>query len=197
MILECHWRILKRDFLYKFNRPCLDVLCYVIINKMLPKLLHLLVTGRIQPSWRKDFKHEWKQLLFRKINDSNKYLTAYDCWICSCQSFNSLFIKAIGYYCIIMNSDDEIELNMNDNLNDIHNDSDIEFNKAIELKTILEKHSFFAGYKFYRKNHPLFYSKKKWIDSVEKNFNPVRKMVEDLEKFENAKTARKIWNGRN
>ncbi|CAG8853559.1 23818_t:CDS:2, partial [Gigaspora margarita] len=73
-----------------FNRPRLDVLCYVIINKMLPKLLHrynLLVTGRIQPSWRKDFKHEWKQLLFRKINDSNKYLTAHDRWICSCQSF--------------------------------------------------------------------------------------------------------------
>ncbi|CAG8584923.1 1394_t:CDS:2, partial [Gigaspora rosea] len=95
-IYECHWRILKRDFLYKFNRPCLDVLCYVIINKMLPKLLHLLVTGRIQPSWRKDFKHEWKQLLFRKINDSNKYLTAYDCWICSCQSFNSLFVSILG-----------------------------------------------------------------------------------------------------
>ncbi|CAG8826825.1 19345_t:CDS:1, partial [Dentiscutata erythropus] len=74
MILESHWRILKHDFLLKFNRPRLDVLCHIIINRMLSRLIHrysLLITERIQPSWKKDFKAEWKKLVGRELKNSN------------------------------------------------------------------------------------------------------------------------------
>ena len=35
MVVESHWRILKRDYLYKFNRPRLDLLCFVIVKKVI------------------------------------------------------------------------------------------------------------------------------------------------------------------
>lgn len=34
MVIESHWRLLKRDYLYKFNRPRLDLLCFIIIKKV-------------------------------------------------------------------------------------------------------------------------------------------------------------------
>ncbi|RIA86925.1 hypothetical protein C1645_828521 [Glomus cerebriforme] len=49
MFIESHWRILKRDYLYKFARPRLDLLCYVIVckvrrNEIYPLLLQSSVT---------------------------------------------------------------------------------------------------------------------------------------------------------
>jgi hypothetical protein len=35
MVIESHWRIIKRDHLYKFNRPRLDLLCFVIVQKVM------------------------------------------------------------------------------------------------------------------------------------------------------------------
>jgi hypothetical protein len=34
MVIESHWRMIKRDHLYKFNRPRLDLLCFVIVQKV-------------------------------------------------------------------------------------------------------------------------------------------------------------------
>ncbi|CAG8730206.1 6366_t:CDS:2, partial [Ambispora leptoticha] len=101
---------------------------------------------------------------------------------------------------IVLNDEEseetEYELNLNDNdnyLSSVDNSSDIDIttNKDIELKIVLEK-----AISFIEKSSALP-QQEKWLDSVEKNFNPIKKMVEDLEKFENAKTARNTWNGRN
>jgi len=54
MLIESHWRTLKRDHLYKFARPRLDLLCFVITDKVVPQQLehyYLLCNGREQPSW--------------------------------------------------------------------------------------------------------------------------------------------------
>ena len=78
MFIESHWKILKRDYLYKFTRPRLDLLCYIIISKVVPQQLdryHLLCYGRDLPSWRKDFKAEWKKLASRTIHNWDKYIT--------------------------------------------------------------------------------------------------------------------------
>ena len=37
MFVEGHyWKVLKRDFLYKFFRPRLDFLTYIILEKLIP-----------------------------------------------------------------------------------------------------------------------------------------------------------------
>lgn len=34
MIVESHWKVLKRDFLYKFFRPQLDLVVFIITKKV-------------------------------------------------------------------------------------------------------------------------------------------------------------------
>ncbi len=36
MLIESYWRILKCDHLYKFARPRLDLLCFIITVKVIP-----------------------------------------------------------------------------------------------------------------------------------------------------------------
>ena len=36
MFVEGHWKVLKRDFLYKFFRPRLDLLTYIILEELIP-----------------------------------------------------------------------------------------------------------------------------------------------------------------
>ena len=44
MMIEAHWKVLKRDYLYRFNRPRLDYVIYIICEHLLPqqenRLLH-------------------------------------------------------------------------------------------------------------------------------------------------------------
>ena len=90
MFIESHWRILKRDHLYKFTRPRLDLLCYIIISKVIPRQLdryNLLCHDRDLPSWRKDFKAEWKKLALKTIHNWDKYITDQQKWVCSCPYF--------------------------------------------------------------------------------------------------------------
>ncbi|CAG8693352.1 12159_t:CDS:2, partial [Ambispora leptoticha] len=236
-----NWRILKRDFLYKFNRPRLDILCYVITNRMLPKLMHrydLLVAERIRPSWQKDFANEWKRLASREIKNSNKYLTDYTHWICSCPMFlknrfalckhlvsplgnmeHSFFNKVQrnnkypflyeakqtiwqdiknGLPIALANSEmehcdyeeTEVDLSM-DEYESGASDVEVTNDKAIELKQILVK-----AITFIEKSETLP-QRRKWLNAIEKNLDPIKKMVNDLEGFEAAKTSRKTWNGRN
>jgi len=36
MLIEAHWKVIKRDFLLKFFRPRHDLVVYVIITRLLP-----------------------------------------------------------------------------------------------------------------------------------------------------------------
>jgi hypothetical protein len=85
MLTESHWKVIKRDYLPKFFRPRLDLATYIVITRLIPHneiMLKKYITGRQDPSWRKDFKQ------------ISNYLTDSERWICSCPYFltNRFFI---------------------------------------------------------------------------------------------------------
>ena len=90
MFVEAHWKVLKRDFLYKFFRPRLDLVVYVIMEQVIPhnqrKFEQVFLLKREKAEWRKVFKKEWKELSMRTINN-NTYLTDVNNWICGCPAF--------------------------------------------------------------------------------------------------------------
>jgi len=90
MLVEAHWKVIKRDFLPKFFRPRLDLVVFIITNRLLPhhqRRYHQIVTGRETVSWRKDFKKEWKVLSKRDMQTAQTHVTDVTRWICSCRAF--------------------------------------------------------------------------------------------------------------
>ncbi|CAB4400362.1 unnamed protein product [Rhizophagus irregularis] len=65
MLIGSHWKVIKRDFLPKFFRPRLDLVVFIIIKRLIPhhqqRQIRIL-KGREKPSWKKDFKREWRKL---------------------------------------------------------------------------------------------------------------------------------------
>ncbi|KAJ6580083.1 hypothetical protein DFH09DRAFT_1246058 [Mycena vulgaris] len=68
MMVESHWRRIKRDFLHHFHKPRLDLLVWILVVKLAPRYyrrLDIMMTKkgchRDLPSWRKDFKSEWRR----------------------------------------------------------------------------------------------------------------------------------------
>jgi len=96
MFVEAHWKVLKWDFLYKFFRPQLDLVIFIIIEQVIShnqrKFKQLFVIKREKADWRKAFKREWKKLLIQTLN--NIYLTDINNWIYRCPAFfiNRFFI---------------------------------------------------------------------------------------------------------
>jgi len=92
MIIESHWKVLKHDYLYRFHRPPLDYVVYVLCEKLLPaqcNRFYQLSHGRIYPHWWEDFKKEWKQCVLRSVDEHilDRYYVDSDKWICSCLSY--------------------------------------------------------------------------------------------------------------
>src|SRR5438132_6796911 len=74
MLIEAHWKVIKRDFLPKFFRPRLDLVTYIIINRLLPhyqRRYSHIVSGREIAAWRKDIKREWKSLSLRTVHTNS------------------------------------------------------------------------------------------------------------------------------
>ena len=89
MIGESHWKTLKRDCFYKFNRPRLDLVCFILISQIIPGQIqryNLLINGRKLSPWRKDIKLEWKKAALKQVINKDKYFVDYNRWICSCAS---------------------------------------------------------------------------------------------------------------
>ena len=85
MFVEGHWKVIKRDFLYKFFRPCLDLVVYILMTKVIShqqRKLEQIQSGREKPEWIKEFKSEWKKLSTHQIN--NTYIIDVEKWICGC-----------------------------------------------------------------------------------------------------------------
>ncbi|KAJ7732044.1 hypothetical protein DFH07DRAFT_871091 [Mycena maculata] len=85
MMVESHWRRIKRDFLHHFNMPRVDLLVWILVKKLAPryytKLDHYLEDkGRFRqlPSWRKDFKAAWKKALKTPITTDPDRLYRYN-----------------------------------------------------------------------------------------------------------------------
>jgi len=90
MLIEAHWKVIKRDFLPKFFRPRLDLVVYVITTRLLPhhqRRYYQLTSRRETEAWRKDFKKEWKNLSNRDSATANPHITDVTKWVCSCQAF--------------------------------------------------------------------------------------------------------------
>ena len=60
MFVESHWKVLKRDFLYKFFHPRLDLVVFIIMEQVVPhsqrKFEQIFVAKREKANWRKTFK---------------------------------------------------------------------------------------------------------------------------------------------
>ncbi len=64
MIIESHWRRVKHDYLHRFNCPRIDLVCWVLISRVVPRSLERM--GAIldnnyrigTAAWRKVFKRE-------------------------------------------------------------------------------------------------------------------------------------------
>ncbi|KAK9357207.1 hypothetical protein V1504DRAFT_442939 [Lipomyces starkeyi] len=95
MRLESHWRILKKDYVSRFIKPRLDVLCYILFTDLVPSRIHLRLraeAGREVPSVYKDFVQLW-----RRCADAIDCTTVLkrdevchadkEKWVCSCLSF--------------------------------------------------------------------------------------------------------------
>ena len=39
MIVESHWRVLKHQFLHRFNRPRIDLVTWILITRVMPDAL--------------------------------------------------------------------------------------------------------------------------------------------------------------
>jgi hypothetical protein len=92
MVIESHWKVLKHSYLYRFNRPRLDYLVWVICNRTLPDQVvrfKQLQLGRQTPSWFSEFKNTWKQLAAKVIacGVDERHYTDFHRWICSCPAF--------------------------------------------------------------------------------------------------------------
>ena len=91
MIVESHWRKIKHDCLHRFNRPRIDLVVWVLTTRAIPDALTRLSALRQRdyrkaiPSWRKDFKREWKINTERSHTVEslrlNEYHSAMDLWV--------------------------------------------------------------------------------------------------------------------
>ena len=93
MFVEGHWKVLKRDFLYKFFRPRLDLLVYTLLEKLIPlqqRKFYQQISGRETLDWKKSIKSEWKKLAQRQLeidDNTNRYNTSVEYWVCGCPYF--------------------------------------------------------------------------------------------------------------
>jgi hypothetical protein len=94
--LNLSWRRIKHDFLHHFHKPRLDLLTWILVEKLAPtyykKLDHTFAKiGRYRelPSWRKAFKAEWKTVAKTRLSaeSDNLYRPRAHLWVCTCPSF--------------------------------------------------------------------------------------------------------------
>ena len=89
MLVESHWKVIKRNYLPRFFRPRLDLVVFIIITRLLPHseiMYDKYKNGREKVSWRKEFKSHWKNLAKREFS-GELYYTNTEQWICSCPAF--------------------------------------------------------------------------------------------------------------
>src|SRR5436190_14791083 len=89
MFVKAHWKVLKRDFLYKFFRSRLDLVIYIINKKVIvhqKRKFEQIIMGREKPDWKSTFKHEWKLLAKWQLS-MEQYITDTHNWVCGCRYF--------------------------------------------------------------------------------------------------------------
>lgn len=93
MMVEAHWKVLKRNFLYFHHRARLDLLVYVLTTKQYEQQRYRwerLIVHRIDTSdWEKDFVQEWNTVCGRTESPDADQLYCPDInqWICGCPAY--------------------------------------------------------------------------------------------------------------
>jgi hypothetical protein len=90
MLIEAHWKVLKRTHLYHYNRARLDLVTYVIIQhyykKLKVKYQSQVVFRQETSTFEKVFMQTWNKR-HEADASNNLYTTDLDRWVCGCQSF--------------------------------------------------------------------------------------------------------------
>ncbi|EXX72007.1 hypothetical protein RirG_073390 [Rhizophagus irregularis DAOM 197198w] len=100
MLVESHWKVIKRNYLPRFFRPRLDLVTFIIITCLLSHseaMYNKYKSGREKVSWRKEFKKCWKNLAKQEFS-GKLYYTNTDQWICSCLAFLNNSVQRQGIY---------------------------------------------------------------------------------------------------
>ncbi len=93
MMIEAHWKVLKRDHLYRFHRARLDMITWIIIDKMVPQQIskwNRSISSRREPlGWERQFVKEWNKhsRKTRNVEAEIQYSTDLINWICGCPGF--------------------------------------------------------------------------------------------------------------
>ncbi|SAM02978.1 hypothetical protein [Absidia glauca] len=90
MMIEAHWKVLKRTHLYHYNRARLDLVTFVIIQHYYKKLrtkYQSIVVNRLETStFESSFMKEWIKGRAAGVS-GRSYATSLTRWICGCPSF--------------------------------------------------------------------------------------------------------------
>ncbi|CAB4389485.1 unnamed protein product [Rhizophagus irregularis] len=77
MLVESHWKVIKRNYLLKFFRLRLDLVTFIIITCLIHHnkvLYNKYQNGREKVSWHKDFKKHWKDLVKKEFSGELYYI---------------------------------------------------------------------------------------------------------------------------
>lgn len=222
MFVEGHWRVIKRDFLYKFFRPRLDLVVYIIMSKVVVhqlRRLQQIEEGREKPKWLTDFKSEWRALSTRIINKA--YITNVDQWICGCPYYlTSRFcickhlvqqkgsVTSEFFERIKRNHQPPFITECDKNPPETRPDLVIPYNNEntenVEVEVDVEDENgdeiFDELITLTNKALVLLEEQKsagsiRWAKNIKKNFDAINKMVEDVEKYKRKRTLPLTWKG--
>jgi hypothetical protein len=226
MIVEGHWKVLKRDYLYKFFCPRLDLLVYILLEKFLPlqhRKFQQILSGRETLDWKKSFKSEWKKLAQRQPETNinlNRYGTNIENWVCGCPYYltnrfmickhliylkgpvNSSFfdtIKRNNQYPFLMFDKTPIYESHNQTINNENNNSNI----CSDHETNGTNMDIFDNLiNITQQALDLLKEQKKsrninWVQGVERNFNQIKTMVNEVNQYKCRKTMPRTWKDHN
>ena len=93
MMIEAHWKVLKRNYLYFHHRARLDLLIYVLATKHYDQQAYrwdLMVETKIELSaWETDAIDEWNEVCGRdeEADADAAYVPDVVQWICGCPAY--------------------------------------------------------------------------------------------------------------
>ncbi|SAL96433.1 hypothetical protein [Absidia glauca] len=84
MMIEAHWKVLKKCHLYHYNRARLDLLVYAILQqyyrKLTMKYQAAVVFRQETTTFEKRFHEEWRKGIRAQISGTD-YMTSLDLWL--------------------------------------------------------------------------------------------------------------------
>jgi hypothetical protein len=218
MFVEAHWKVLKRDFLYKFFRPRLDLVIYIINKKVIvhqKRRFEQIIMGRERPDWKSTFKSEWRLLAKRQLS-TEQYITDVHNWVCGCRYFltNRFFLCKhlvklkgdvdLNFFDVVTRNNsypfifESIESTKSfsqpfwkiDSLENNTNDNKHEECEDLYNHLIIITENTLQILKEQKGTGNL-----KWAKSVEKNFYSINKMQEEIKSYQRSQKMPLTWKG--